>query len=413
MQTTDILVHYAEIALKGKNRPLFIKRLVNNIRLAMRGLPIAQVHSPTGRLWIRAQPGEYFSDEAFTRLKTVYGIASFSPVVRTELDMQAMKEAALALVQNRHYESFRVTSRRAFKQQPLSSMQVNEEVGAYLWEHKPAKVRMKGADIDVRIEMVPNGAYLYVDKIKGLGGLPVGVTGKVCALLSGGIDSPVAAFRMMRRGCRVCFVHFHSHPFVSKASLEKAQDLAEHLVRHQYDGVLYAVAFGELQRRIVERAPPALRVVLYRRFMVRIAAAIARQEGAEALVTGESLAQVASQTLTNMVVIDNASTLPILRPLIGMDKSEIVEQAQDLGTFETSILPDQDCCSLFIPKSPETRANLRAVEHAESSLEIDDLVTHAIAEAERREIHAPWWQPKGHKNKSEQLNSAKPEALTV
>jgi tRNA uracil 4-sulfurtransferase len=387
---TDILVHYAEIALKGKNRPAFVGRLVQNLERALEGLPVAQVRKLPGRLWITAQPGASFGDEALARVKNVIGIATYSPVYRTPLDMDAMKAMAWELMQEQRYETFRVTARRAFKDLPFGSMQVNMDIGGHLLERRPAKVKMEGADIELYVEMVPGNAYLYVAKHRGLAGLPVGASGKVCCLLSGGIDSPVAAFRMMRRGCTVVFVHFHAHPFVTRASLEKAEELVAVLAKHQIECTLYAVPFGETQSTIVEQIGPPLRVVLYRRFMMRIAGALARIAGAKALVTGEAVGQVASQTLTNLTVIDQAAPLTVLRPLVGMDKQEIVDQAQALGTFETSILPDQDCCTLFVPRSPETHAKLADVEAAEAKLDVKKLVEDCVARAEKKKIAAPW-----------------------
>ncbi len=323
LQYKAILVHWAEIALKGKNRPKFVDRLAGNIRQAMRGLPVAEIRKLPSRLWITAHGGEHFGDEAFARLRTVYGISSFSPVVRCGLDLEQMKETALKLAKNHQYESFRISARRAFKDLPFRSQEVAGEIGAYVLEHIPAKVKMKGADLDIQVELLPQGAYFYTEKILGLQGLPVGVTGKVCTLLSGGIDSPVAAYRMMRRGCRVVLVHFHSHPFVTRASLEKAEELAEVLARYQTDVRFWAVPFGELQRTLVEKVPPPLRVVLYRRYMLRIAGALAARERCRALVTGDALAQVASQTLTNMIAIEEAAPMMVLRPLIALETISI------------------------------------------------------------------------------------------
>lgn len=390
MSVDAILVHYGEIALKGRNRPVFIQHLARNIRAALSGLPVAHVEILTGRLLVIARPGEDLGDESLKRLSHVYGITSFAPTLRCPLDLDAIKQTALSLVEGRTYASFRVSARRAFKDLPFHSMELNRDVGAFLWLHRPAQVKMEGADLDVRIEVLPKAAYLYVDRTPGLGGLPVGVTGKVCVLLSGGIDSPVAAWRMQRRGCEAMFVHFHGHPYVTKASLEKAQDLVERLARFQQRATLYAVAFGGLQSRIVETAPPPLRVVLYRRFMVRIAGALAQRERAKVLVTGESLAQVASQTLTNMIVIDKAAPLPVLRPLVAFDKYEIINEAMRVGTYEISIQPDQDCCTLFTPRNPETHAKLERVEAAEAEFDVDAMVAEAVTQAERTRIRAPW-----------------------
>jgi thiamine biosynthesis protein ThiI len=215
------------------------------------------------------------------------------------------------------------------------------------------------------------------------------MSGKVACLLSGGIDSPVAAWRMMKRGCRAVFIHFHGHPFVTRASAEKAEELARHLTRHQYHSSLHLVPFGDIQRQIVLSAPAPLRVVLYRRLMVRIAEEIGRENKCWALVTGDSLGQVASQTAGNITVVDEATTLPFLRPLIGMDKVEITEQAQKIGTYETSIEPDQDCCSLFVPPHPSTRAKLEDVRRAESQLDIHGLVKQALEKVELKEFTFP------------------------
>ena len=388
---TDILVHYGELALKGKNRPMFIKQLETNIRQALKGLPVSRVRRLPGRLLVIAKEGRDLGEEALERIATVYGIATYSPALRCPLKMEAIEQTALSLVQNREYESFRVTTRRPFKEVPFRSQELNRDLGAFLYSHRPAKVKMKGADLEVHVDLLPEHAYIYADRHVGLRGLPVGVTGKVCVMLSGGIDSPVAAARMMRRGCRVTFVHFHGHPFVTRASLEKAEELAELLVRHQYDATLYSVPFGQLQGEIVETVPPPLRVVLYRRFMLRIATRIAKEKRCQVLVTGESLAQVASQTLSNMVVIEEAAGLPILRPLVAMDKQEIVDQAKALGSYEISIQPDQDCCTLFMPKHPETRARLRTVLAVEEALDIDRLVEDALERTEQSELRAPWY----------------------
>lgn len=390
MHVDGIILHYAEIATKGRNRPAFIKRLAQNTGQAIAGLPLGRVTRLSGRLWIPKRGDALDLELVAERLGTVYGLSHWSPAARTRLDLDAIKAAALDAVRDLTYETFRVSSRRAFKDLPLGSLEVDREVGAFLVAEKPATVKLKGADVQVYVEMTPGGAYIYTERRGGLLGLPVGITGHVACLLSGGIDSPVAVARMQRRGCRATLIHFHSHPFLSRSSQDKAIDLAAHLARYQRHITLHRVPFGELQREVVTTAPPALRVVLYRRFMLRLAGRIGASAGARALVTGESLAQVASQTLTNMVVIDPASPMPVLRPLIGYDKQEIIEQARLLGTYETSIVPDQDCCTLFVPKNPQTHARLEEVEAAEAQLDVDGLCADALARAERDELLAPW-----------------------
>lgn len=408
MQAAGLIVHYAEVATKGKNRPKFIKILADNVDRALQGLPFARTTRVSGRLFVRAR-AEVPVEAVQERLRTVYGVSSFSPVVHAQLSMDDMKEKAAALIEGRSYETFRVTARRVFKDLPFGSMQVAADVGEYLLERHPAKVKLKGAELEVYIEMLPDGAYLYVDKHAGLLGLPVGMTGKVACLLSGGIDSPVAAARMQRRGCRLVCVHFHSHPFTSRASAEKAVELATHLARYQMKITLHLVPFGELQREIVTKVPAALRVVLYRRFMLRLAGRVGAAAGAKALCTGESLGQVASQTLSNLVAIDAAAPMPVLRPLIAYDKQEIIEEAKKLGTFTTSIQPDEDCCQLFMPRNPETHARLGEVEEAETKLDSEALCADALSRAEERDLYAPW----AHKSAPPASDEAPPSVATT
>jgi len=239
------------------------------------------------------------------------------------------------------------------------------------------------------VEALTSEAFYYFGKEAGAGGLPAGTSGRVVCLMSGGIDSPVAAWRMIRRGCRVIFVHFHSYPILSRASQEKVRELVGVLTRFQYDSRIFLVPFGDIQQRVVLNVAPPLRVVIYRRLMMRIAEAIALRARAQSLVTGEVVGQVASQTLENMSAIDRVVTMPVLRPLVGMDKDEITAEAQRLGTYPISIIPDQDCCTLFTPRHPATKARLADVEAAESGLPIDEIVTEALRAAAIEEAHYP------------------------
>jgi thiamine biosynthesis protein ThiI len=303
------------------------------------------------------------------------------PHAEPQPDLTALEERILESLGGRCFASFRVLTRRSDKRFPMTSPEVSAEVGGFLKEKSGARVDLEAAELTVTIEILPDQFLFSVEKVPGAGGLPVGTAGHVVALLSGGIDSPVAAARMMRRGCHVTFVHFHAAPYQSRASQEKARELVRRLVAYQYDARLVLVPFGEVQREIVTRVPPPPRVILYRRMMVRIAGAIAARVGAEALVTGDSLAQVASQTLRNLAVVEEAAELPLYRPLIGMDKLEVTREAERLGTLAISEEPDEDCCSLFVPKHPTTGARLEAIRAAEAPLDLGRLVDQAVAGA--------------------------------
>ena len=386
--STFAVVHYHEIALKGRNRPFFINRLVRNIEAAGADLPLKRVVALPGRLMVE------LTDEAAwprlrERLAQVVGIANFSPTHRVELDIEAIADEVVRTVADKSFESFRITTRRAYKGFSLNSMEIDRAVGARVKEACGARVDLKSPELTVYVEILPREALFHVEKIGGLQGVPVGTAGRVAALLSGGIDSPVAAYRMMKRGCRVDFIHFHSVPFLSRASQQKVKEILDVLTRYQYRSRLYLVAFGNLQRQIMLAAPAPLRVVLYRRFMVRIATALAKHRRARALVTGESLGQVASQTLENLAVIEAAAGLPVLRPLIGMDKAEITTQAKEVGTYEISIIPDQDCCQLFIPAYPATRSRLDEVIAAEQELDVEELVQTAVQGTEETRFSFP------------------------
>jgi tRNA uracil 4-sulfurtransferase len=282
-----------------------------------------------------------------------------------------------------------VSVKRADKRFPMKSPEIEREVGGRIKLARGWRVDLGAPELTISIEMLKSEAFYAFGKDRGPGGLPTGVSGKVACLLSGGIDSPVAAWRMMKRGCSALLVHFHSYPILSRASQEKVRELAQVLTTYQQRTRLFLVAFGEIQRQVVLTVPAPLRVVIYRRLMVRIADRIARANGARALVTGEVIGQVASQTLENMSVIAEATSLPILRPLVGMDKEEIVAEAGRLGTFEISIVPDQDCCQLFTPRHPATRATRRAVEEAESRLPIEEMVSAAVEAAELEQFYFP------------------------
>ncbi len=384
-----VLLHYGEVGLKGRNRPHFEKMLIDNVARALAGLHVKAVRKLYGRLVVDlslASPWE----EVRERLGRVCGVVNFSPAHRVEARLEAIEAAVDEAVAPYTFSSFRVATKRADKNFPLRTPELNTHIGYRIQAATGAAVDLsEAADLTVSIEVVSGTALISCEKHPGPGGLPVGVSGRVACLLSGGIDSPVAAYAMLKRGCQADFIHFHSHPFTDLASVEKALEVVQLLTRYQYRSRVHLVPFAEVQQRLVAEAPAPLRIILYRRFMARIAEAIARRHGAQALVTGESLGQVSSQTLANLATIEAAAGLPILRPLIGLDKQEIIGLARAIGTYEVSILPDQDCCSFLMPRKPATRSRPEELEAAESPLDVEGLVALALEATETRELAYP------------------------
>ncbi len=387
------IVHYHELALKGRNRDYFEQRLVRNIQLALRDLGAKRVENLRSRIRV-VLPSAATDEMVKGRLTRVFGIANFSLAHALPLDLampdwEPLKQAIGQEVQRQTFSTFRVSAKRADKRLGLTSMDVEKDVGAYLCALTNKKVSLTNPDLTVHIELLSRDMYYSISKIAGPGGMPVGVSGRIACLISGGIDSPVAAYRMMKRGCTAAFVHFSGRPLVSRASEEKVRELVQTLTQYQYHSRLYVVPFGEIQREIVAHAPAPYRVVMYRRLMVRIAGELAAREGCWGLVTGDSLGQVASQTPENLSVIEEAAELPMLRPLIGMDKIEITDQAQRIGTFATSIEPDQDCCSLFTPPHPSTKTRIDDIRRVERSFDIGALVKQGLDKAELSEFTFP------------------------
>jgi thiamine biosynthesis protein ThiI len=384
----SVLIRYHEIALKKGNRAYFTEMLKRNILASVKDLGAKEIRSLPARLVLTFR-NEIEPQTLSERISSVFGIANFSLVQRSERDIDQLRSQILAGLNGAHFSSFRIDTQRGDKNFPLNSPEINRQLGAAVQEKSGARVDLTNPEFTVYVEILPKDTFFGFNKLPGAGGLPVGASGRLLSLISGGFDSPVAAYRMMQRGCRVIFVHFHSAPYQDKTSQDKVRKLVKLLTRHQFQSRLYMVPFGEIQRQIVAAVARPLRVVLYRRMMLRIGERIARKEKARALVTGESLGQVASQTLENMTVIQQAVTLPILRPLVGMDKQEIVDQARRIGTFETSSIPDQDCCQLFVPKHPATKARFDEVESDESKLDVNELVRYGLENASTEEFEFP------------------------
>jgi len=380
----SVIVHYQEIALKGRNRPWFIERLVGNLRTATADLDVVRVRALMGRLEL-ALGSDAAWEEVKRRITRTFGVANFARAQRVGRSVDELTSSVLDELASRSdldVKSFRITARRADKTYPLTSPEIEREVGGRVKAARDWEVDLVRPDLVIRIELLRTEAYFSLDTYPGPGGLPSGTSGHVMSLLSGGIDSPVAAYRLMKRGCRVRFVHFHSYPLLSHASVDKVRELTQLLTTYQLTSRLYLVAFGDLQRQIVLSAPPPLRVVLYRRLMMRIAERLAKRCRARALVTGEAVGQVASQTVENLGVINAAVTLPVLRPLIGSDKDEISDEARALGSYPVSIIPDEDCCQLFTPRNPATRARLHQVVDAEAALPVEEMIRNAVESAD-------------------------------
>ncbi|TFU16266.1 tRNA uracil 4-sulfurtransferase ThiI [Thermus tengchongensis] len=386
METLVLVNLFHELALKGGNRPFFLRKAKAHIKEALQGTA-ARLETEWPMALLFRLPQEAWP-EAKERLKDTLGVEGFARVLRTPPDLKALEAALEETLARERFESFRITAKRSDKTFPLTSPEIERLLGAFVKEKTGARVQLKGAEREWVVRILPNAALLELERHPGRGGLPPGVSGKVVALLSGGIDSPVAAYRLMRRGAEVVLVHFHPFPLLSGQSREKAKAIAERLVRFQHRITLHLVPFSEVQRQIILEAPKAYRVVLYRRYMLRIAEAIAKEEGALALATGDSLGQVASQTLENLHVVNQAATLPVFRPLIGFHKEEIKAEALRIGTYPLSILPDEECCTLFAPKHPVTQAQLPVVLEVESRLSTDELI--ALALKDREVVRYTW-----------------------
>ena len=376
-----IIIHYSELGLKKGNRDYFEKRLCRNIDTILAGCAVDKVRRILGRLLLNLQ-GDSALDEIKHRLGLVFGIAYFGEGWMVDWEIETLSDSVWDLVEDRQFDSFRIDTRRPDKRFPLNSMEVNRRVGGYVQERSGARVDLNAAELVCRIELVEGRALISAERINGLRGLPSHTGGRVAVLLSGGIDSPVAAWKIMRRGCGAFFIHFHSFPHTNKESQEKAKQVAGVLAAHQRRSRICLVPFADIQRKIMVETPLETRVILYRRYMFRLAEILAKREKARVLVTGDSLGQVASQTLENIDVISRAISMPVLRPLVGNDKEEIISIARRIGTYEISILPDQDCCSLFVPKHPETRANLKRIEHIEHNLDLSVEIEAALRSAE-------------------------------
>src|SRR5690554_2365522 len=382
-----LLVRYGELSLKGRNRKTFEDILLNNIRSALADLPHGRLTKTYGRVYLETKDNWA---ELAERLQGIFGIVSVSPVLRRELDLEQIKEGASLVVKDTPGSTFKVGVRRPYKAFPLNSPELCHALGGHILRNfSHLKVDVHNPDFVLDVEIRQEGAFLYSQTLPCLRGLPAGSSGKGLLLLSGGIDSPVAGFLAMKRGVRIEGLHFYSYPFTSERSKEKVVELAALLAPYNARGSLrlWIAYFTEIQKALQKSSFPTLSITLMRRFMLRIAAKLAQREKALALITGDSLGQVASQTMESIHVINAVTSEPIYRPLIGLDKQEIINLAMKIGTYETSILPYDDCCTVFVPKNPATRPRLEQVLAAEAELDLEGLVQEALEKTELLEVN--------------------------
>ncbi|MBF1176496.1 MAG: tRNA 4-thiouridine(8) synthase ThiI [[Eubacterium] sulci] len=383
-----LIVRCGEVALKGMNKPYFERMLAERIhkRLKAAGYGKASVKRHEGLIFVRFDR-EWDTVQLAGEISKVFGVASISPAVESESNMEAIGVEAVSfmekLCEERCVRTFKVEAKRADKQFPIKSPDIARQIGGYVLKGlKVLKVDVHNPDVRLFVDVRHDRSYIYADKIAGFGGLPLGTNGKGLVLLSGGIDSPVAAWMMAKRGMMIEAVHFHSYPYTSPRAQEKVEDLAKIVASYCGSFKMHVINILPIQEQIVKNCPEAETTIHVRRFMMRIAEKIAERNSAMMLITGENLGQVASQTAEALVVTDNCVKMPVMRPLIAMDKIDIIAKAQAIGTFETSIEPYEDCCTVFLPKHPTTKPQLDKIEISDSKLDIDALVESAIAEEE-------------------------------
>ena len=379
---TCILIHYHELSLKGDNRVWFEKIFKRNLRKQVKPLPFTDIATKAARVFIFGIDANRWNEYS-TKLKKVMGLINAHLMHGVEPVLETIKVTSAELIAQKKFESFRVSTKRQYKGFELTSQELNQEIGAHLQSICNKPVKLKGADLNVVIELVNGRAYIGVDKIQGYGGLPVGTGENAISLISSGIDSPVSSFEMIKRGVSLSYVHFHSAPATSRQSIKNVKRLLEIIAGYQIKCMLYNIPLLAIQEKIMETAPSKFWVILFRRAMMKMAEKIAENINAVALITGENVGQVASQTLSNMRATADAVERPIIRPLAGMNKEDIINRAREIGTYDVSIEPYEDCCSFFVPIHPETRAKLDEVRAIESSIDMNELYETAMENLEQ------------------------------
>ena len=386
MKYSHIICHYSEIGLKGKNRPFFVKLLRKNIKSAVNSISsdiIKDIYKTRDRIIIALyECDDKIIDTLTPILSNIFGIAYFCPTLKIDTSITSIKDQALFMLKDESFDSFRITARVSSSVFPYSKMKLHELVGSFIQDSLNKKVNLTEPDINCYVDVISEGTFIYKNKIYGQGGMPVGSGGKGVVLLSGGIDSPVAAYYLLKRGMSLIYIHFHSLPHVSHASIEKVKDLVGVLSIYQKWSKCFMIPFSGIQENIMEHTDEKFRILLYRRFMMRIANKIAIDERAKAIITGEALGQVASQTVENIGAVDAASNLPVFRPLIGLDKQEIINTANKINTYQISIRPHEDCCTLFLPQNPATKTTAEKLDFEENKLDCNSLIKIALEQVE-------------------------------
>ena len=384
-----LIVKYGEIGVKGKNRYIFENKLIKNVKNILKPIGKFNVYKEYGRIYVDLDGYDY--EEIVEEVRKVFGIVGVCPAVRAEKDYSLLKELALKMLEekiNDGYKTFKVDSRRGDKDFKLTSQQMSLDIGGYLVSQVKDKIAVdvRNPEVKIHCELRQNHVMVYSDTIPGYGGLPLGTNGRAMSLLSGGIDSPVASWMVAKRGMELECIHFHSYPFTSEKSQEKVRDLAQILAKYCGRVRLHKVNMLEIQKAIGLNCKDEEMTIISRRFMMRIAEQVAESRYCDALVTGESIGQVASQTIQGLTCTNASVSMPVFRPLIAMDKTEIIDIAQKIGTFETSILPEEDCCTVFSPKKPVTKPKLDRIERSENALDVEKLIKDAIDNIEVEDI---------------------------
>ena len=384
-----LIVKYGEIGVKGKNRYIFENKLIKNVKNILKPIGKFNVYKEYGRIYVDLDGYDY--EEVIEEVRKVFGIVGVCPAVRAEKDYNLLKELALKMLEEKieqGYKSFKVDSRRGDKDFKLTSQEMSLDIGGYLVSQVKDKIAVdvRNPEVKIHCELRQNHVMVYSDTIPGYGGLPLGTNGRAMSLLSGGIDSPVASWMVAKRGMELECIHFHSYPFTSEKSQEKVRDLAQILAKYCGRVRLHKVNRLEIQKSIGLNCKDEEMTIISRRFMMRIAERVAESRHCDALVTGESIGQVASQTIQGLTCTNASVKMPVFRPLIAMDKTEIIEVAQKIGTFETSILPEEDCCTVFSPKKPVTKPKLDRIEKSENKLDVERLIQDAIDNIEVEDI---------------------------